>query len=200
MLQRTIAAPPAARRQAIMQTLFGEAPDPRFPFMPMAFPTQANPWFAKSASAGYDAVLFWIDQWARFASFNPLAAYARLMPEAVASKDPAEAVAAALAPEPVMVESPATAPEPAMDIPVELAPAPEPVAAPAIPDELTRIVGIGPRLAAALAKEGVTTFAQLAAWTADDLATFDKALDLKGRAVRDAWVAQAKRFAESAAS
>ena len=65
-------------------------------------------------------------------------------------------------------------------------------------DELTRIVGIGPRLAAGLASEGITRFAQIAKWNAEDLEKFDKVLALKGRAVRDAWVAQAKRFADAA--
>jgi predicted flap endonuclease-1-like 5' DNA nuclease len=68
-------------------------------------------------------------------------------------------------------------------------------AAPAEPDDLTRLVGIGPKLADALAARGVTQFSQIAAWTADDLARFDAELKLLGRAVRDAWVAQAKRFA-----
>ena len=63
------------------------------------------------------------------------------------------------------------------------------------PEDLTRLVGVGPKLAVALAERGVTRYAQIAGWTADDLAEVDKALDLKGRAVRDAWVAQAKRFA-----
>ena len=72
------------------------------------------------------------------------------------------------------------------------------VVAAEVPDDLTRLVGIGPKLAAALAERGVTRFAQLAHWTEADLAEVDKALDLKGRAVRDAWVAQAKRFAAEA--
>ena len=63
------------------------------------------------------------------------------------------------------------------------------------PEDLTLLVGIGPKLAAALAERGVTRFSQIAAWTEADLAEIDKALDLKGRAVRDAWIAQAKRFA-----
>ncbi|MEI9965586.1 MAG: hypothetical protein WDM92_13880 [Caulobacteraceae bacterium] len=57
-------------------------------------------------------------------------------------------------------------------------------------DDLTRLVGVGPKLAAALAERGVTRFQQIAAWTDADLAEVDKALDLKGRAARDAWVAQ----------
>lgn len=92
------------------------------------------------------------------------------------------------APEPVaetpMVETPAA------EAPVALAPTP------AAPDDLTRIAGIGPKLAAALAERGVTRFADLAAWGESELAEVDKALSLKGRAVRDAWVAQARRFAE----
>ena len=66
------------------------------------------------------------------------------------------------------------------------------------PDDLTRLVGIGPKLSLALAERGVTRFEHIAAWTEKDLAEVDKALDLKGRAVRDAWVAQAKRFAAEA--
>ena len=66
------------------------------------------------------------------------------------------------------------------------------------PDDLTRLVGIGPKLSIALAERGVTRFADIAAWTEVDLAEIDKALDLKGRAVRDAWIAQAKRFSSEA--
>ena len=46
-------------------------------------------------------------------------------------------------------------------------------------------------------KDGIISFAEIAAWSADDLARFDQALSLKGRAVRDAWVAQARRFADA---
>jgi len=74
-----------------------------------------------------------------------------------------------------------------------VAPAPVETAA----DDLTKLVGIGPKLAAALGDLGVTSFAQIAAWTADDLAKFDAALSLKGRAARDAWVAQARRLADA---
>lgn len=65
------------------------------------------------------------------------------------------------------------------------------------PDDLTQLVGIGPKLSVALAERGVSRFSQIAAWTEQDLLDVDKALDLKGRAVRDAWIAQAKRFAEA---
>jgi hypothetical protein len=65
-------------------------------------------------------------------------------------------------------------------------------------DDLTLLVGIGPKLAASLADLGVTRFSQIAAWSADELDSFDKLLSLKGRAERDAWVAQARRLAEGA--
>ena len=57
------------------------------------------------------------------------------------------------------------------------------------------VVGIGPKLAVSLAELGVTRFADLAAWGPKELADFDAKLNLKGRAERDAWVAQAKRLA-----
>ena len=82
----------------------------------------------------------------------------------------------------------------AAEAPAE-APLPHIIAARAQPDDLTVLVGIGPKLAQALADIGVTQFAQIAAWTLADLANVDETLGLKGRAVRDAWVAQAKRLA-----
>ena len=102
-----------------------------------------------------------------------------------ATPEPVEVIAAVI-PEPV-------APEPVAPEPVAEAP----VAAPVTPDDLTRLVGVGPKLAVSLAARGVTSFAQIAAWTADDLAKVDTDLKLLGRASRDAWVAQAKRFLEA---
>lgn len=84
--------------------------------------------------------------------------------------------------------------------PQPLAVEPAVVVEPAAPvqasaDDLTRLVGIGPKLAAALAARGVGRFADIAAWSADDLAAVDRDLNLKGRAVREAWIAQAQRLA-----
>ncbi len=62
-------------------------------------------------------------------------------------------------------------------------------------DNLTRLTGIGPKLAQALAERGVTRFAEIAAWTADDVARFDKDMKLMGRIDREAWIAQARRLA-----
>jgi len=69
-------------------------------------------------------------------------------------------------------------------------------AAATLADDLTRLVGIGPKLSASLAELGVTRFEQIAAWSAEELDSFDALLNLKGRAQRDAWVAQAQRLAK----
>lgn len=81
------------------------------------------------------------------------------------------------------------------------APAPKPaVAAQAAPagqaDDLTRLNGVGPVLARKLHAAGVTRFAQIAAWTEQDIAAMDDKLSFKGRIERDGWVAQAKALAD----
>ena len=59
-------------------------------------------------------------------------------------------------------------------------------------DDLTRIKGLGPKLAARLAELGVTSFAQIAAWSSEDLAKVDAQLGtFAGRPARDGWVEQA---------
>jgi predicted flap endonuclease-1-like 5' DNA nuclease len=101
----------------------------------------------------------------------------------------AEAVVEALVPEAPVIETPVVE-APA----VEAAVAETVETAEAIADDLTRLVGIGPKLAVSLADLGVTSFSQIAAWTSEDLASIDQLLNLKGRADRDAWIAQAKLF------
>jgi predicted flap endonuclease-1-like 5' DNA nuclease len=73
------------------------------------------------------------------------------------------------------------------------------VAAPLLerPDELTLLRGVGPRVADALVARGVTTFAQLAAWTEDELAAFDAELKLLGRSKRYDFIGQAREMAEA---
>ncbi len=68
-----------------------------------------------------------------------------------------------------------------------------------IADDLTKLSGVGPKIAQALSERGVDSFQQLAAWTQQDLADFDAALDLRGRAVRADFVAQARRLASGEA-
>ena len=71
------------------------------------------------------------------------------------------------------------------------------IAAPA-KDDLQRIRGIGPAIAAKLELQGITDFAQLARLTTDEVAAIDAAMNLKGRIERDEWVAQAAALAAKA--
>ncbi|MEM7296477.1 MAG: 50S ribosomal protein L21 [Pseudomonadota bacterium] len=70
----------------------------------------------------------------------------------------------------------------------------EAVAAPAEAgaDDLKELSGVGPALEKKLHAAGVTSFAQIAAWTEDDIAEFDEKLSFKGRIEREGWVAQAQ--------
>ena len=59
-------------------------------------------------------------------------------------------------------------------------------------DDLKVLSGVGPALEKKLHAAGVTTFAQIAAWTEDDIAEMDEKLSFKGRIEREGWVDQAK--------
>lgn len=63
-------------------------------------------------------------------------------------------------------------------------------------DDLKLISGVGPKLEDKLNELGVYRFEQIAAWTAQDVADFDKQLRFHGRIERDGWIAQAKELAE----
>ena len=63
-------------------------------------------------------------------------------------------------------------------------------------DDLKKLSGVGPALEKKLLAAGVTTFAQIAAWTEEDIAEFDEKLSFKGRIVREGWVDQAKELSK----
>lgn len=78
-------------------------------------------------------------------------------------------------------------------------PASKPKAAPAkaaTPDDLKKIKGIGKLNEQRLNKEGVTRYAQIAAWKKADVARFDELLTFHGRIEREDWVGQAKKLAK----
>lgn len=80
------------------------------------------------------------------------------------------------------------APAAAVDVPAPVADAPLPEG-----DDLTRIKGLGPKLARLLADNGVTRLDQIAGWSEADLAAIDAKLGaFAGRPARDAWVDQAR--------
>jgi len=89
-----------------------------------------------------------------------------------------------------------------IDAPPAAAIAPPPVLAEAAAevsdegDDLTRIKGLGPKIAAALRALGVTRYAEIAAWTEADVANFDAQLGaFAGRATRDTWIEQSRLLA-----
>jgi len=59
-------------------------------------------------------------------------------------------------------------------------------------DDLKKLSGVGPALEKKLHEAGVTTFAQIAAWTEEDVAAMDEKLSFKGRIEREGWIEQAK--------
>ncbi|MBO9477814.1 NADH-quinone oxidoreductase subunit NuoE [Shimia sp. R11_0] len=96
---------------------------------------------------------------------------------------------------------PAPAPKPAVKQAEEAKKAEAPKAAKSAPkvsegsDDLKKLKGVGPALEKKLHDAGVTSFAQIAAWGADDIAEMDDKLSFKGRIERDGWVDQAKLLA-----
>jgi len=173
-------------------------------------------WFAFGAAASAGVAWWWATRWTRAVNLEAMTGAARAQVEAVEafveheSELATEAVAAA---EAVLVAASVIELHPTPAEPVEIVAEPvveaaaepvveymaEPVAEAPVeaptPDDLTRLTGIGPKLAAALAERGITTFAHLAAWTEENAKAFDAELSLKGRVARDAWIAQARRLA-----
>ncbi len=67
-------------------------------------------------------------------------------------------------------------------------------------DDLKKISGVGPVLESKLHSLGIKTYAQIAAFSADDVAKVDDALSFKGRIERDGWIDQAKALVAGNAS
>lgn len=160
--------------------------------------------FAGAAAAG--AAVFWARQWLKPVNIEAMSALAPLPPVTAEAAEPVveiveEAVALVIETSDAMVEVAAETLETVAELAAEtvetLVEATEPVAeaAPVVADDLTKLTGIGPKLASLLAERGVTRFADIAAWTADDVATLDREMKLMGRIDREAWIAQARRYA-----
>jgi len=63
-------------------------------------------------------------------------------------------------------------------------------------DDLKKISGVGPVLEAKLNDLGIYHFSQIAAFTAEEIASVDESLNFKGRIEREDWLGQAKILAE----
>jgi len=109
---------------------------------------------------------------------------------------------APLADEPIAAAAPVAAPSAALAADTNAEPAPPVEPAPAEPapaaggDDLTRLKGVGPKLAARLNELGITRFAQLAALDEASAKALDAQLgSFQGRMTRDRWTDQARFLA-----
>lgn len=136
-------------------------------------------------------------------AFSAIAARSREAFNSLSGKDGAKGGAeAATAKEAAPADKPV--PPAAEASPVE--PTTEPSAAKQMPasapaqggsDNLKEIKGVGPALESVLHENGVTSFAQIAAWTDSDIDHFAEVIGRMGGRIRsDDWVSQAKTLAE----
>jgi|TARA_Y100000022_G_scaffold41351_2_gene34115 large subunit ribosomal protein L21 len=63
-------------------------------------------------------------------------------------------------------------------------------------DDLKQLSGVGPALEKKLNAAGITSFSQIAAWTAKDVTAIDETLSLKGKIDKEGWVKQAKKLSK----
>lgn len=105
--------------------------------------------------------------------------------------------------EPALAEEAAAAePEPVMEASESVAEAGEEVTSPifAVPegeaDDLKSITGVGPVLEKKLNALGITTYAQIANLSAEDIARVEDVIGSKGRIERDGWLNQATELAK----
>ena len=63
-------------------------------------------------------------------------------------------------------------------------------------DDISLIAGIGPKILKGLADQGVTSFAQIAAWSDEDVERIENELKIKGRVAREDWIQQARDLSE----
>lgn len=117
---------------------------------------------------------------------EPLAAMST--PPSAPEAPPAVAAPTRLDDEPIPAAAPVAAPSPTLAADINAAPP----AAAADADDLTRLKGVGPKLAARLNELGITRFAQLAALDTAAAQALDAQLgNFQGRMQRDRWVEQA---------
>ena len=64
------------------------------------------------------------------------------------------------------------------------------------PDDLKKISGVGPVIEKKLHALGITKYAQVAAFTAEEIEKVDAELNFKGRIDRDNWLEQAAEMAK----
>jgi len=63
-------------------------------------------------------------------------------------------------------------------------------------DDLKKLSGVGPAMEKKMHEAGIKRFAQIAAWTPEQVAAMDSKLGLKGKIASEGWVEQAKSLAK----
>jgi len=113
-----------------------------------------------------------------------------------AAAKPAKKAAAKAAPKTAAKATTKTSAKPAAKTETKAAPKAAKAApkASAAADDLKQLSGVGPALEKKLHEAGVTTFAQIAGWSAADVTDMDEKLSFKGRIEREGWIAQAKEL------
>lgn len=117
-------------------------------------------------------------------------------PRSVAAEGTAAAAAAAAAAA-MATSAPVRSPEPPTNIDKGVASVAPGAAAPIAGDRLHRILGINAEAERLLIANGVTRFAQIAAWTPAEVDRFDLLIGRPGRIARENWIEQAKVLARS---
>jgi NADH-quinone oxidoreductase subunit E len=148
-------------------------------------------WVAFGAAASAGAAFWLMTRWVKPVHIEAAMASLDAAPKATQSGGDVATPAPADADSPTIAAAPPIVEESSIGAAVEAFAEIES----AMADDLTRLAGVGPKIAKALAERGVERFEQLAAWTQEDLAAFDAALDLRGKAVRAGFVEQARRLA-----
>ena len=93
-----------------------------------------------------------------------------------------------------VVEAPAQAAAPKVAAPKVAAPKAAAPVAGGSGDDVSLIGGIGPKIHIALTNLNITTFAQIAAWTPEDVEKIEAEIKQKGRVAREEWIEQAKEL------
>ncbi len=128
------------------------------------------------------------------ATAEPPSSADELAPAAVSVASEGEAArSATVAPVMTLAATAAVAVIPGKATKAEKAPK-APVMPEAAPDDLERIIGIGPKLKARLNELGVRQFRQIAAWTPEEIAAINAKLGFPGRIEREGWQKQASRL------
>lgn len=125
----------------------------------------------------------------------PKAAEKKAEPKAAAPvKAKESAKPAAAKPRAVKAKAEASAPQ-AVIMPEDFR-APKATPKPAKPDDLKKLDGVGPRLEQTLNSLGVWTYAQVAAWTPEEIAYVEDMTGLNGAVATNNWLSQAASLAK----